>query len=161
MRGVVMLCLEAFFFFLQEEDGIRDYKVTGFQTCALPICDYGIRHYLTRVDYDDGTYASYTYQTANVASNPPTTGTALKAYQLIKTCNDVRYAGPMSQIEYQFEQAGDSSSVAFGQVKAEKNANTHQVVSQVQYPTLAGQPGSTAFQTRVETRGDGFSRTFA
>src|SRR2546423_118327 len=124
--------------------------------------DYGIRQYLTRVDYDDGTYASYSYQTANVP-NPTTTGTTAtwKAYQLIKTCNDVRYAGPMSQIEYQFEQAGDSSSVAFGQVKAEKNANTHQVVSQVQYPTtLAPQPGDTASQTRVETRGDGFSRTF-
>src|SRR5256885_6438891 len=24
--------------FLQAEDGIRDYKVTGVQTCALPIC---------------------------------------------------------------------------------------------------------------------------
>src|SRR5256885_4710464 len=28
-----------FFFFFQAEDGIRDYKVTGVQTCALPICD--------------------------------------------------------------------------------------------------------------------------
>src|SRR2546426_2875749 len=27
----------AFFFFFQAEDGIRDYKVTGVQTCALPI----------------------------------------------------------------------------------------------------------------------------
>src|SRR5256885_16225527 len=27
-----------FFFFFQAEDGIRDYKVTGVQTCALPIC---------------------------------------------------------------------------------------------------------------------------
>src|SRR5256885_6495892 len=26
------------FFFFQAEDGIRDYKVTGVQTCALPIC---------------------------------------------------------------------------------------------------------------------------
>src|ERR1039457_1608806 len=26
------------FFFLQAEEGIRDYKVTGVQTCALPIC---------------------------------------------------------------------------------------------------------------------------
>src|SRR4029077_4937044 len=26
-----------FFFFLQEEDGIRDSSVTGVQTCALPI----------------------------------------------------------------------------------------------------------------------------
>src|SRR6266850_1422527 len=36
------------FFFFQAEDGIRDYKVTGVQTCALPIsvqprhrADYG------------------------------------------------------------------------------------------------------------------------
>src|SRR5205807_3532062 len=27
------------FFFFQAEDGIRDYKVTGVQTCALPILD--------------------------------------------------------------------------------------------------------------------------
>src|SRR5256885_16321939 len=26
------------FCFFQAEDGIRDYKVTGVQTCALPIC---------------------------------------------------------------------------------------------------------------------------
>src|SRR2546426_1398748 len=30
------LCV-SFFFFFQAEDGIRDYKVTGVQTCALPI----------------------------------------------------------------------------------------------------------------------------
>src|SRR5205807_3682097 len=30
----LLLC---FFFFFQAEDGIRDYKVTGVQTCALPI----------------------------------------------------------------------------------------------------------------------------
>src|SRR5256885_3637913 len=29
--------LEVFLFFFQAEDGIRDYKVTGVQTCALPI----------------------------------------------------------------------------------------------------------------------------
>src|ERR1022692_4875271 len=29
--------LEVFIFFFQAEDGIRDYKVTGVQTCALPI----------------------------------------------------------------------------------------------------------------------------
>src|SRR5205807_3160089 len=31
--GVVIVS----FFFFQAEDGIRDYKVTGVQTCALPI----------------------------------------------------------------------------------------------------------------------------
>src|SRR2546426_4966073 len=30
------------FFFFQAEDGIRDYKVTGVQTCALPI--YAVAH---------------------------------------------------------------------------------------------------------------------
>src|SRR5688500_20199910 len=29
-------------FFFQAEDGIRDYKVTGVQTCALPICPRGV-----------------------------------------------------------------------------------------------------------------------
>src|SRR5256885_4582560 len=28
------------FFFFQAEDGIRDYKVTGVQTCALPISTF-------------------------------------------------------------------------------------------------------------------------
>src|SRR5256885_4620335 len=32
-RAVVMTSI----FFFQAEDGIRDYKVTGVQTCALPI----------------------------------------------------------------------------------------------------------------------------
>src|ERR1022692_2713399 len=32
------MCCCVFFFFFQAEDGIRDYKVTGVQTCALPIC---------------------------------------------------------------------------------------------------------------------------
>src|SRR5215475_10838147 len=32
-----MLGIEYFFFF-QAEDGIRDFHVTGVQTCALPIC---------------------------------------------------------------------------------------------------------------------------
>src|SRR5256885_13301081 len=31
------MCMCCIFFFFQAEDGIRDYKVTGVQTCALPI----------------------------------------------------------------------------------------------------------------------------
>ena len=33
-------CLLLLFFFFQAEDGIRDYDVTGVQTCALPIFLY-------------------------------------------------------------------------------------------------------------------------
>src|SRR5690606_40222659 len=32
-----MFILVSFFFFFQAEDGIRDFHVTGVQTCALPI----------------------------------------------------------------------------------------------------------------------------
>src|SRR5690606_39437255 len=35
------LCCRYFFF--QAEDGIRDFHVTGVQTCALPICAWTIR----------------------------------------------------------------------------------------------------------------------
>src|SRR5256885_2709767 len=38
-----------FFFFFQAEDGIRDYKVTGVQTCALPISTLrGRAHFMKR-----------------------------------------------------------------------------------------------------------------
>src|SRR2546426_5832876 len=37
LRHFDVVCVLFFFFFFQAEDGIRDYKVTGVQTCALPI----------------------------------------------------------------------------------------------------------------------------
>src|SRR6266446_4420490 len=38
-----------FFFFFQAEDAIRDYKVTGVQTCALPISTAVVAFILTGV----------------------------------------------------------------------------------------------------------------
>src|SRR5690606_39773067 len=40
------------FFFFQAEDGIRDFHVTGVQTCALPICALGGE--VAKAVYDDG-----------------------------------------------------------------------------------------------------------
>src|SRR6266446_5072713 len=82
-----MMVVIWFFFFFQAEDGIRDYKVTGVQTCALPIFgrwsvnwDYfatsGVNnpplHALQNGNgAPDGVYASagvfprYTYRSAN------------------------------------------------------------------------------------------------
>src|SRR5690606_40670320 len=37
----------AFFFFFQAEDGIRDFHVTGVQTCALPILSKPVTIVLT------------------------------------------------------------------------------------------------------------------
>src|SRR5438093_5680117 len=38
------MCVYVFFFF-QAEDGIRDWSVTGVQTCALPILARGLREH--------------------------------------------------------------------------------------------------------------------
>src|SRR5256885_9988545 len=42
--GVPTMYAKSWFFFFQAEDGIRDYKVTGVQTCALPIFDEHVGH---------------------------------------------------------------------------------------------------------------------
>src|SRR5690606_40424744 len=40
-RGCRVTCAYSFVFFFQAEDGIRDFHVTGVQTCALPISPSG------------------------------------------------------------------------------------------------------------------------
>ncbi|MFN2621760.1 MAG: RHS repeat-associated core domain-containing protein [Chthoniobacterales bacterium] len=85
---------------------------------------------LTRVDYSDSTSATYTYQTD----------------RLLATADDVRHPGPMKKILYEYMPNG-----TLGQIKSEKNLTTGQVVSQIAYPSDT---------VRVETRGDGPSRTF-
>src|SRR6266446_2178844 len=52
------------FFFFQAEDGIRDYKVTGVQTCALPI-------FLAAVAHEGGSRVviGFAAETENVIEN--------------------------------------------------------------------------------------------
>src|SRR5256885_7507855 len=50
VRLVLLLQFQLLCFFFQAEDGIRDYKVTGVQTCALPI--YFIGRCLVAVERD-------------------------------------------------------------------------------------------------------------
>src|SRR5256885_2929318 len=54
-----------FFFFFQAEDGIRDYKVTGVQTCALPISLGALKH-LT--DYFFEQFGPVTMKSGDVCS---------------------------------------------------------------------------------------------
>src|SRR5262244_4046940 len=42
--------VSSLFFFFQAEDGIRDWSVTGVQTCALPISGAGFPATTNRVD---------------------------------------------------------------------------------------------------------------
>src|SRR5256885_8487675 len=60
------------FFFFQAEDGIRDYKVTGVQTCALPICPTATRAFCRCMTRRATTSTSR-------ASTPRTTTTARRS----------------------------------------------------------------------------------
>src|SRR2546426_2175962 len=55
------------FFFFQAEDGIRDYKVTGVQTCALPICSGNAVTY--RIAAPGGTWDASDNGTYTVSQN--------------------------------------------------------------------------------------------
>src|SRR2546426_5565791 len=70
-----MRLLHVFFFFFQAEDGIRDYKVTGVQTCALPISARSGR--LERGG--DGGGARVSRRDGEVAARPGARGAAAPA----------------------------------------------------------------------------------
>src|SRR5207302_5177254 len=98
----------------------------GYDTVWVYSCYY---YYLTHVYYDDGTQAAYTYEQSNIHNGPGMGYWASPG--VVHSCNDVRYAGPMKQIEYEYVQWGTPSPdpVAWCQIKSEKNFNTHQVVA--------------------------------
>jgi len=108
------------------------------------------RDYLTQVNYDDGTHAYYTYQNSN-------TGSPLA---LVQTCDDVRFAGPMKKIQYEYQADGGPYDVSWGQIKAERNATTGQVVSQLSPVPYEPTGWTAAHFQRTETRGDGATRLF-
>src|ERR1700730_5688326 len=109
-------------------------------------------YYLTQADYDDGTHAYYTYAANNWG---------YVEFEVVQSCDDVRFAGPMKKIEYEYMVPGGPSEVSWGQIKREKNATTHQVVSEVTYPPYhSSGPLTAADFQRTETRGDGATRSF-
>jgi len=105
---------------------------------------------LIRARYDDGTQGAYHYL-APALVHPGDTTTMAAGH--VQTCDDVRFSGPMKRIEYEYVPA--DWTVAYGQIRAEKNMTTHQVISSVDYPQMA--PYSF---TRTETRADGATRVF-
>ncbi|MFN2622713.1 MAG: hypothetical protein ABR611_07700, partial [Chthoniobacterales bacterium] len=111
-------------------------------------------YYLINAYYDDGAVATYTYQ----ASNMNTGGNmGFQTYlNVLHTCDDPRYAGPMKFIEYEYVKVTEAEDVGQGQIKAEKNI-LHQVVSQISFPSSPDDPN---LLVRTETRGDGPTRTF-
>src|SRR5256885_11603458 len=72
MCSVLLLAVSIFF---QAEDGIRDYKVTGVQTCALPICMPA-----TRPDQAPARYAQWMDELRQLRSG----GMELKSYDSVQ-----------------------------------------------------------------------------
>src|SRR5256885_5831327 len=66
----VSCCL---FFFFQAEDGIRDYKVTGVQTCALPIYHHD-GHIAVWIPAAPGEQALLIYTSPKTYFKPPYVG---------------------------------------------------------------------------------------
>src|SRR5258706_8565916 len=53
MALVILYFVLFFFFFFQAEDGIRDWSVTGVQTCALPISQRSLDQNCDQNDHAD------------------------------------------------------------------------------------------------------------
>jgi RHS repeat-associated protein len=128
-----------------------EYEAVWITYAASSSWMYNLKH----VYYNDST-ASYNYIAANTDYHA--FGTTYSSAQVIQSCDDPRYVGPMKQIQYLYVQRGEAAPgyVARGQVKAESNVYG-QIVTQVTFPTAPNDP---ALQQRTETRGDGQSRFF-
>src|SRR5207302_3667157 len=75
------------FFFFQAEDGIRDFHVTGVQTCALPI--WRFRRWNARAAREDR-YGFAEYQHARSGTVPYHERAALPAGIQVGDLSDVR-----------------------------------------------------------------------
>jgi RHS repeat-associated protein len=108
---------------------------------------------LTQVNYSDGTSATYTYRSDNVPESPTVPPYTFKFYPLVASCDDVRYNGPMRQIDY------DYNSGPHGMIVRENNKATGDLVSKIlpdlTFDILADPPNNF-----TETRGDGPTRSF-
>src|SRR5256885_6201181 len=129
-RCIVRSCL--FIFFFQAEDGIRDYKVTGVQTCALPI--------------------SYAYDVhGRVTSETRTVGgvqyVLAYAYDSAGRLTGLTYPSGRT-VSYAFDALGRVS-----QVNTAANNQSQVVVSSVLYQPFGGVKGYTLGSSQVYTRG--------
>src|SRR5438067_3376632 len=109
---------------------------------------------LTQVHYDDNTTASYTYYPAGDATNNKWSMCPGR----VESCRDVRFAGSMKNIKYEY--MNRSQSDTWGQISAEKNVTTNPsfeiALSRIEYPAYQ----SAQITWRTEHRADGKTRTF-
>src|SRR5690606_39448590 len=80
----------ALFFFFQAEDGIRDFHVTGVQTCALPICS----------TVGPGEEVTYTIRAADFEGNPVDAEVSLALVDLATLSLVQPNSGPIAEHFY-------------------------------------------------------------
>ena len=128
-------------------------KPTGGGTITTAMC-------LTRVDYSDGTSATYTYEYDNVPEQP--TRGSVKFCPLVSTCNDVRYHGPMRRIAYDYQGNGPHGAITAERYSASdgiKGLTVSSVPGNLPSPLSGGDVIQMPTQF-TETRGDSPTRTF-
>ncbi|MGA7276290.1 MAG: hypothetical protein WBX14_15695, partial [Candidatus Udaeobacter sp.] len=131
-----------------------NWQSTGGNTITRAMC-------LTRADYSDGTFATYSYETDNVPENSGRN--SIRFSPPVSTCNDMRYHGPMRRIAYDYDQGGPH-----GAITAERYSPSDGVkgliVSSISPNLPSPLSGGDVIQMPTdftETRGDGPTRTFS
>jgi YD repeat-containing protein len=115
---------------------------------------------LIRVDYSDGTSATYTYEQDNVPDNQPRG--SFKFWPLLSTANDVRYHGPMRRIAYDYQNQGPHGAITAERYSA-SDGNKGVIVSSIPGNLPGPLSGGQSFEMPrdfAETRGDIPTRTF-
>src|SRR6266513_4692003 len=110
---------------------------------------------ISRVDYSDGTFATYTY-TDQAYPGPPTCDSFPQGHwhaALLKTADDVRYPGPMRQIAYKYYTTGNKTRIS------SENHLVNGVASEA-VSTISGVSSANSTTNATETRGDGAQRNF-
>src|SRR5690606_39497596 len=92
-------------FFCQAEDGIRDFHVTGVQTCALPICLAYPDDIAEKLELTDTRAQAWLYdgRTGDRFERPVTIGYMhyLKLHHLVDDKMHARSTGPYSLVTQQ------------------------------------------------------------
>jgi RHS repeat-associated protein len=116
---------------------------------------------LTSVDYTDGTHAYYAYQDDNVPDHPgPPCPCSIKVWPLLRTCQDVRYKGPMRHICYEYQDHGPHGAIIAERYSLNGSTNGPRV-SRIDPPAPSPIVNDPNFETTyTEYRGDGPTRTF-
>ena len=111
---------------------------------------------LTSVDYSDGTHAYYAYQDDNVPNQPnQPCPCSVKAFPLLRTCQDVRYNGAMRHICYEYQYQGPHGAIIAEKYSLNGSTNGPRV-SGIDPPAPSPIVTDPSLETTyTETRGDG------